>query len=79
MEKSPPEEQMSIEGDILDQLVTVMQSQGYTIQDPSQGYNESIQEVLRQFIGVENFEERVDVEKGLIDAPVFEFLIQKFG
>jgi uncharacterized Ntn-hydrolase superfamily protein len=77
-EKSPPEDELSIEGQTLDRLISIMQSQGYPIQDPSGSFDEDTRQALREFLGNENFEERADFEKGLIDAPVFEFLTRKF-
>jgi hypothetical protein len=33
---------------------------------------------LESFIGNENFEERTDIAKGLIDAPVIDYLVRRY-
>ena len=78
-EKSPPEEELSIEGEILNTLQAMMIQQGYKLNATNDAFNTITQKALRQFLGNENFEERADFDAGLIDAPVYEFLKRKFS
>jgi hypothetical protein len=34
---------------------------------------------LQQFLGNENFEDRVDLQAGTIDRPAFEYLVRRYG
>jgi uncharacterized Ntn-hydrolase superfamily protein len=78
-EKSPPEEELTIEGEICVNLQTWITKLGYALEKVSGSYDEATQTALRQFLGNENFEERADIDAGRIDAPVYEFLLRKFG
>lgn len=76
--ESPLEDKLAIKGEILKNLHKIMKQHGYNPGNDSQDYNEPTQIALRAFIGNENFEERVDFEQGLIDRPVYEFLLKRF-
>lgn len=78
-EKSLPEEELSIDGKILNTLQEMMVKQGYELKGTGGSYDPDTQRALRQFLGNENFEERADFDSGRIDAPVYEFLVRKFG
>lgn len=76
--ESPPEERLPIEGSVASTLQKLMAGQGL-YGGPTDGrYDERTKKALFEFIGNENFEDRVDLEGGMIDGPVLEFLTQKF-
>jgi uncharacterized Ntn-hydrolase superfamily protein len=77
-EKSPPEEELSIEDEVCRNLQGMMIKLGYFSEQASGKYDSATHQALREFLGNENFEERADFEKGRIDAPVYEFLRRKF-
>jgi uncharacterized Ntn-hydrolase superfamily protein len=77
--KSPAEEELAIEGEICLSLQSLMTNLGYMLEPPSGSYDDATRSALRKFLGNENFEERADFEAGRIDAPVYQFLIRKFG
>ncbi len=70
-------EKLSIEGDVFSNLQQIILAHGYLKQPVGQP-DPTFQHALGAFIGNENFEERTDVEAGLIDKPVYEFLLRKF-
>jgi uncharacterized Ntn-hydrolase superfamily protein len=78
-EKSPPEQELSIEDEICSNIQRMLIKLGYISEQASGIYNPATQQALREFLGNENFEERADIENGRIDAPVYEFLMEKFG
>jgi uncharacterized Ntn-hydrolase superfamily protein len=77
-EKSPAEEQIEMAGDCLIQLQRIAQELGYYAGPIHGEYDQATRLALRNFIGNENFEDRVDFEAALIDRPVFDFLLGKF-
>ncbi len=76
-EKSPPEDELTIEGEICKTLQMIMIDQGYDLEQASGSYDPAMQKALRAFLGNENFEERADFEAGRIDAPVYAFIERK--
>lgn len=70
-------EKLSIEGDVFTNLQQIVHTHGY-LEQPVGKKNRAFERALGAFIGNENFEERTDVEGGLIDKPVYEFLLRKF-
>ncbi|TFH35863.1 MAG: DUF1028 domain-containing protein [Anaerolineales bacterium] len=78
-DKSPSEEELAIEGEICRNLQSLMIKQDYALDQASGIYDPATQKALRQFLGNENFEERANFDTGRIDAPVYEFLVRKFG
>lgn len=77
--KSPPEEALSLEGDVARKITTILRRHAGYPGEPSDTLDAQALQALRQFIGRENFEDRVDFEHGVIDAPVFEYLVKHFG
>jgi uncharacterized Ntn-hydrolase superfamily protein len=77
-EKSDEQNVLAIKGEILDTLQKIMAELGYDV-SASGEYDQATQTALREFVGNENFEDRTDVESGQIDAPVYEYLIEKFS
>lgn len=77
--ESPVEDKLAIKAEVLQNLFAIMQQHGYNTGNDSSSYNQDVRLALRAFIGNENFEERVDFEQGLIDRPVYEFILKRFG
>ena len=77
--KSPPEDRLPLEGDVLHRLVHILHSLGYVDNADESALTPDVQKALRHFIGNENFEDRCDLEAGWIDRPAYEFLVQRFG
>lgn len=77
--ESDESDQLHLTGEVLRTLQGIMTRLEY-YSGPAHGeYDEVTRTALRGFIGNENFEERTDFEAGIIDQPVFEFLVKKFG
>ncbi len=77
-EKSDDENVLAIEGEILENLQNIMVKLGYDV-PLSDKYDQTTRKALREFVGNENFEDRTDVDSGHIDAPVYNYLIEKFS
>jgi uncharacterized Ntn-hydrolase superfamily protein len=77
-EKSEEDDVLAIEGEVLDSLLRIMVELGYKVSDGST-YDEATRKTLREFIGNENFEDRTDLDNGTIDAPVYQYLVEKFS
>jgi uncharacterized Ntn-hydrolase superfamily protein len=77
-EKSEPDDVLVIEGEVLTKLQQLMINQAYKL-DASGEYDQQTRKALREFVGNENFEDRTDIENGHIDAPVYDFLVDKFS
>jgi len=78
-EESPPEDRLPIEGEVCQRLQEILLEQGFSIPKAHGQFDEATRKALREFIGNENFEDRTDFKKGLIDRPVYEYLLEKFG
>jgi uncharacterized Ntn-hydrolase superfamily protein len=78
-EKSEKEDQVELSGENLKELQSIAKKLGYYNGKIHGEYDELTQAALRKFLGNENFEERVDFEKGQIDAPVLDFLLNRFN
>jgi len=76
--KSPEDERLQLNGARLLELQNLMRHLGY-LQQASGLYDTATQEAFRAFTGNENFEERCDPANGWIDAPVYTYLVRKFG
>jgi len=76
--KSGPEDELPLEGETVDGLLRILQKLGYLPQD-HQRYDQKARTALTAMIGNENFEDRTDLEKGVIDRPVFKFLMEKYA
>jgi uncharacterized Ntn-hydrolase superfamily protein len=77
-EKSEADDVLRIEGDVLHNLQDVMIDLGYKLSANGE-YDQQTRKALREFVGNENFEDRTDVEKGEMDAPVYSYLLEKFS
>ncbi|PWH17394.1 MAG: fimbrial assembly protein FimA [Anaerolineae bacterium] len=77
--KSPENERIPLAGAPLFELQKIMARLGYLQTAPSGLYDKATREAFRAFIGNENFEERCEPEAGWIDAPVYDYLLRKFG
>ena len=77
--KSDESDRLRIESNVLFQLQSVMLRLGYFLDEPGGVYDEKTQASLEAFLGNENFEERVDIKNGIIDKPVYEYLLRQFG
>jgi uncharacterized Ntn-hydrolase superfamily protein len=77
-EKSPAEEELEIDAAVCEALQQIMQNLGYDFEEITGEFDQKTQTALHQFIANENFEERIDFEKGRIDQPVYEYLLKKF-
>lgn len=76
--ESGAEDRLEIKGETAQKLNEIMMRLGYLPKDLNTVPDEDIQAALRKFIGNENFEDRTDFESGLIDRPVYEYLIKKY-
>lgn len=70
--KSPENERIQLKGKALEQITNILVQQHYLKK------GRSFQSAFNEFIGNENFEERVDPEAKWIDKPVLKYLIKKF-
>lgn len=77
--ESSAEDKIPLAGEPLEKLQRIMAELGYYQGEVDGTLAASTRQSLRAFVGNENFEERVDLEQGLIDQPVFDFLINKFS
>lgn len=77
--ESTDQEKLLLSGTRLTKLQDIMLQQGYYSGAAEGSYNSATKQALAAFIGSENFEERVDLDRGTIDQPVFEYLLEKFG
>jgi len=77
--KSDPKTRVQLGGKPLRKLQDILIQLGYMEGRADGKYDELTKTALRAFTGNENFEERCDLVEGWIDAPVFEYLLNKFG
>jgi uncharacterized Ntn-hydrolase superfamily protein len=77
--KSPEAERIPLTGTRLHSLQKIMARLGYLQTAPSGVYDEPTRQAFRAFTGNENFEERCDPAAGWIDAPVYDYILRKFG
>jgi hypothetical protein len=70
--KSPETERVEIKGKVLEQVTGILTQTGYL--KNGKGFGAA----FREFMGNENFEERVDPEAKWIDKPVLNYLVKKF-
>ncbi len=71
--KSPESDRLSLKGKALEQMTSILKSQGYLRK------NKIFQNAFYEMIGNENFEERADPSGLWIDKPVMKYLLKKFG
>ena len=70
--KSHENDRAQINGKTLNQLSNILSNEGYLKE------GKDFREAFTEFIGNENFEERVDHEARWIDKPVLKYLLKKF-
>ena len=76
---SDESDRLPLEGETATELQKIMTAHGYYSGEIHGQMDDDTQKALRRFIGNENFEDRTDIDSGLIDRPVFEYLVQRFG
>lgn len=76
--ESPPHDRVPLHGAPLEALQSVLLDLGYLERAEPGVYDPSTRAALRAFVGNENFEERTDIEQGLMDRPVFDYLVQSY-
>jgi uncharacterized Ntn-hydrolase superfamily protein len=72
-DKSPENERVALKGKPLEQITEILKREGYLKK------NKSFSDAFHEFIGNENFEERVEPKGAWIDKPVLKYLVKKFG
>jgi len=70
--KSPESERVQLKGKALRQITDILAQEGYLKK------GRSFSSAFNEFIGNENFEERVDPEAKWMDKPVLKYLVKKF-
>jgi uncharacterized Ntn-hydrolase superfamily protein len=71
--KSPESDRVEIKGKALGQITRILEQEGYL------NKNKDFPRAFTEFIGNENFEERVGSKCEWIDRPVLKHLLEKFG
>jgi len=77
--RSDDDERLKISGEVLENLQIIARDLGYYDGLIDGEFSEKTRVAMRAFIGNENFEDRVDFDQAIIDKPVFDFLLKKFG
>ena len=70
--KSDEKERVNLKGKALEQLTNILTREGYLKKE------NDFRAAFNEFIGNENFEERVDPEATWMDKPVLKHLVKKF-
>jgi len=70
--KSSEKERTEVKGTVLQQLTDILTQAGYLKK------SKNFRSAFNEFIGNENFEERVDPDAKWIDKPVLKYLVKKF-
>ncbi len=78
MGKSPENERVQLQGDILKDIQKIMAELGYYQPSINGKYTETVKESLNSFLGNENFENRFNADEGWLDQPVVDYLLKKF-
>jgi uncharacterized Ntn-hydrolase superfamily protein len=76
---SPTEDKLTLAGDVLRNLQKVLLNTGFYLGPVQNNWTDETRSSLIAFIGSENFEERIDIEAGWIDRPVYEYILERFG
>lgn len=71
---APDADKLKIAGAVLADLKRIMAAKGFYRGDASSPWDEATFKALDAFVASENFEERVDLNKRTIDAPVMAYL-----
>jgi len=77
-EKSAAEDELPLTGEVLKALIEMLEKLEY-LPTGLRDREDAVQQALAAMIGNENFEDRTDLERGVIDRPVYEYLQKKFG
>lgn len=77
--ESAADDRLSLQGEPLVALQKIMLKTGDYSGLLHGEYDAATQRALDQFIGRENFEDRVDFSSGMMDRPVFKYLMDHFG
>ncbi|HSB89783.1 MAG TPA: DUF1028 domain-containing protein [Anaerolineales bacterium] len=77
-DQSPVDDRLPLEGETLERLRSIAARLGYAPSAPASGLDDVTRAALRNFLGNENFEDRVDLQAGTIDRPAFEYLMKRF-
>lgn len=76
--QSPLEDKLPLEGDVARRLTRLLQRYASFTGPVADELDPAALEALGEFIGRENFEDRLDLPGRLIDRPVFEHLVMRF-
>jgi len=76
---SRPEERLPIEGSLILEIQALLAARGVLSGYETGVYDELTRRAFEAFVGSENLEDRIDVQKGLIDPPALEYLRSRFG
>ena len=71
--KSPEADRVKIRGKVLEQIKRILEQEGYL------NKSKDFPGAFAEFVGNENFEERVGANADWIDRPVLKYLLEKFG
>jgi uncharacterized Ntn-hydrolase superfamily protein len=77
--RSPSDEKVGIEGEVLAELRRMMVRSGHWRGEDAGAFDEATGKALEAFISVENLEERCDIAARTIDAPALAFLRGTFA
>ena len=72
-------EKLFLAGEVLRNLQVVLQKTGFYAGPIDGEWNREARSGLEAFIGNENFEERIDIQAGWIDQPVYDYILEHFG
>ncbi len=75
---SRPGERIAIDGTLAAELQALLKRLGYYQGEVDGAWSPATQQAFGAFTGTENLEERVDVERGLIDPPALEYIRRHF-
>lgn len=76
---SRTEERVAIDRALAEELQALLKRLGYYQGEPDGVWGPETQAAFGAFTGTENLEERVDLERGLIDPPALEYIRRRFG
>lgn len=77
-EQSPPEEKLPLQGEVARRLTRLLQRHAGFTGPAADQLDPAALQALGEFIGRENFEDRLDLARRVIDRPVFEHLVKCF-
>lgn len=77
--RSPPSEKLDLSGPVMTELARLLARAGKPLPGNADLGDPRVREAFEAFIGTENLEDRVDLERLTIDLPALEFLRRTFG